>query len=164
MLTICKIALCASFLLTSNIVWAQSSDITIDDFAWIAGHWTGEGFGGEMEEYWAPPSDDVMMGMFKHSKDGKITFYEFFTIVKNNDQWDLKLKHFDPDFAGWEEKTDYVTFPLVSASPTKIAFDGLVMKKVSGDQMEVLLTMKRNGEVSVERFIYNRVGKLTIYE
>ena len=117
-----------------------------------------------MEEHWTPPSDNVMMGMFKHSEDGKITFYEFFTIAQEDGKWALRLKHFNPDFVGWEEKTDYLTFPLVHIAPAEIAFDGLVMKKVSPDQMEVLLSMKMNGEVSVERFLYNRVVDRAIYE
>ena len=29
--------------------------VTIDDAAWLAGRWVGEGFGGQMEETWSPP-------------------------------------------------------------------------------------------------------------
>ena len=117
-----------------------------------------------LEEHWAAPSDGVMIGMFKLAQEGNPNFYEFFFIVQDDGQWVLKLKHFGADFAGWEEKDDYVTFPLVSVSPTEIAFDGLVMKKISDDQMEVGLSINRNGEVSVEHFLYSRVGNRPIYD
>ena len=39
----------------------------------------------------------------------------------------LKLKHFNPDMMGWEEKADFVEFEFVSATPNKIEFKGLVM-------------------------------------
>lgn len=164
MLTICKIELYVLIFLCHNIVLAQYENVTIEEFAWLEGHWTGEGFGGIMEEHWSPPSDNVMMGMFKHSKDGKITFYEFFTIIQEDGKWALRLKHFNPDFVGWEEKTDYLTFPLVSIGLAEIAFDGLVMKKISDDQMEVRLSIQRKGEVSVEQFLYTRVVDRLIYE
>lgn len=160
MLKIYVSALYLSFFCCPYFALAQSATTTIDDFSWLTGHWTGDGFGGRMEEYWAPPSDGVMMGMFKHSKDGEITFYEFFTIVQENGQWALKLKHFTPELVGWEEKTDYVTFPLVSVAPTEIAFDGLVMRKLSTNQIEVILNIKRKGEIDTERFVYTRLGNI----
>ena len=35
---------------------------SIDDFAWLAGHWRGEGLGGVCEEVWSQPLAGTMMG------------------------------------------------------------------------------------------------------
>ncbi len=36
----------------------RSEPASIEDVAWLAGNWKGEGFGGIVEEAWAPPLGD----------------------------------------------------------------------------------------------------------
>lgn len=77
---------------------------SIEDVSWVAGHWTGQALGGIAEEVWSPPLGNGMMGMFKLVKGGEVAFYELLTIVEENGSLVLKLKHFDADLAGWEER------------------------------------------------------------
>ena len=53
-------------IITAGIVIRQSmaknlseSDkpFDIEDYAWLAGHWTGDGFGGTSEEMWSKPKN-----------------------------------------------------------------------------------------------------------
>ncbi len=142
-------------LLCPRLAMSQS---TIDEFAWLAGRWHGDGLGGQSEEIWAPPSGGTMMGMFRHTKEGKVTFYEFFIIKEDADGFKLKLKHFTPELVGWEEQDKYVTFPLLHLSPTRIEFDGLVMEKIDTDKMNITVQIKqKDGETIKEVFRFARI-------
>lgn len=138
----------------------SSSGYTIEDFAWLAGHWQGDGLGGKSEEIWSPPSAGTMMGMYQHSKDGTITFYEFFVIQEEEDGFKLKIKHFTRELIGWEEKEKYITFPLISLSPNRIEFDGLVMEKIDTNKMNTTVSIQqKTGEIIDEVFHFTRVNQ-----
>ena len=79
---------------------------TLEEVSWIAGHWSGEAFGGITEEVWTPPLGGSMMCAFKLVVDGKIKFYELCTISEENKSLLLKIKHFDSDLKGWEDKNE----------------------------------------------------------
>ena len=105
---------------------AASPPAVIGDIAWLAGHWKGEGLGGEAEDVIAPPADGQMMGMFRHSKaDGSVSFYEFYVFAEKDGSLTQRLKHFSPMLSGWEEKDGYVEFPLVEIGEKAAWFDGL---------------------------------------
>lgn len=131
----------------------------IDDVAWIAGHWTGEAFGGVAEEIWSPPLGQAMMCMYKMVKDGAVVFYEFVLIVEEGDSLMLRLKHFDAQFCGWEEKDVSLEFPLVALTPNEAFFDGLTFRRVGDDRLEAYVLLKRkDGEPEEAGFQYTRVG------
>ena len=44
---------------------------TIDDMAWLVGHWRGEGLGGIVEENWMPPLAGTMASAFKTRARGQ---------------------------------------------------------------------------------------------
>jgi Domain of unknown function (DUF6265) len=126
----------------------------IEDYDWIAGHWTGDGFGGTSEELWSPPQNGVMMGVYRHhDKDGKLVFYEFLTI----DSTGMKLKHFNADMTAWETKEDMVHFELIEALPNKLVMKGLVMELKSKNEMDISLRMNRSGKIETEVFHMKRV-------
>lgn len=129
----------------------------LDDFAWLAGSWVGDGFGGNSEEVWTAPSAGSMIGAYKHYKDGKVNFYEILHISKTDGKFSLKLKHFNPDLTGWEDKDKYVEFPFVSATPSRIEFKGLIYELVAEDKMEIRLRLKRGDEVNTEVFHFQRI-------
>jgi hypothetical protein len=91
----------------------QSPAATIADMAWLAGHWTGEGLGGLIEEVWSPPRNGVMMGMFRLVRDGKPIFYELLTLAEERGSLTLRLKRFNADLTGWEEKDKTIDFPFI---------------------------------------------------
>jgi hypothetical protein len=120
----------------------------------------GEGLGGTVEEVWAPPLGDTMMGMFRLVQDGKLVFSELCFIVEENGSLVLKLKHFDPGFKGWEEKDAYVSFPLVKLSVTEAYFEGLTLRRKADGTLEgfVAIKDKKSGETHEERFAYRPKG------
>ena len=131
---------------------------SVADFAWLAGHWSGEGLGGQCEEIWAPPMGDNMIGMFRYLKDGKTQFIELFSLVIEGESIALKLKHFNADMTGWEEKDKVVQFPLVKLSANEASFDGLTYRMKDDDTLEVFVVMKgKDGSLRELEFKYKRV-------
>ncbi|HEX2059691.1 MAG TPA: DUF6265 family protein [Thermoanaerobaculia bacterium] len=133
---------------------------TIADMAWLAGHWKGEALGGISEEIWSPPMNGVMMGMYRLVRDGKVVFYELLTLSEKDGSLVIRLKHFNPDMTGWEEKDKYVEFPLVSKSDGRIHFAGMTFVP-KGDHLTVFLAIRqKDGTTREETFRYDRVASL----
>ena len=136
---------------TSNMPPAR-----IEDLAWMAGRWIGEGFGGQLEETWNPPLGGAMVATFRMLSNNQPSFYEICLIAPEGNSLMYKVKHFNPDFSAWEEKTEMVRFPLIKMEPGKVWFEGLTlvlegdvctqylaMKQKSGSYREVKLTFHR---------------------
>jgi len=126
----------------------------VPEYAWLAGSWSGDGFGGTSEESWSLPSPDgTMMGMYRHlDAEGKITFYEFLIL----DETGLRLKHFTPDFIGWETKEEFVTFEMVKYNKDIIELKGLIFERKSENEMEIRLKLRKGDAVETEVFKMKR--------
>ena len=134
---------------------AAAPAASIEDLAWLAGAWHGDGLGGQVQETWTAPAGGTMMGSFKLVQEGKPSFYEFLLILPKEDSLVMKLKHFHPDFIGWEEKEDFVTFPLVKVGENEVFFRGLTLRR-SGNELRIFLALHRDGEVSEMPFVLQR--------
>lgn len=123
-------------------------------YAWLAGTWTGDGFGGTSEEMWSSPSaDGTMMGTYRHHKgDGTLNFYEFMVM----DSTGLRLKHFTPELKGWETKEDFVHFKLIEFTENKIVLKGLVFELKSESELEIRLDLKDGDKKWTEVFKMTR--------
>jgi hypothetical protein len=130
---------------------------TIEDVAWLAGHWKGEGLGGQSEEFWTAPSQESMTGLFRLVKDGKTVFQEIFIITEKENSLILRLKHFNPDLTGWEEKNQTVDFPLVKVAPNEAYFSGLTYRKLPDGSLQIFLKLRqKSGETVEEEFRFTR--------
>ncbi len=131
----------------------------IADVAWIAGHWQGEAFGGVSEEIWSPPLGGAMMGMYKVVKDDAVAFYELLIIIEESNSLGLRLKHFNADLTGWEDKDEFKSFPLVKVTRNEAFFDGITFKRLNEDSLQIFLAMEQDdGQAHEMEFKYNRVG------
>ena len=155
-----KRSLVLAFILVVGMLGFISTDpdnelmsFDIENYAWIAGHWTGDGFGGTSEELWSPAQNGIMMGVYRHhDADGKLVFYEFLTI----DSTGMKLKHFNADMTAWETKEEMVHFEMIEALPNKLVMKGLIMEKISDDEMNISLRLNQGGEIVTEVFHMKR--------
>lgn len=116
-----------------------SPPATIDQVAWIAGHWTGEGLGGISEEIWSEPDAGSMMAVYRSMREGEISFYEILTIAEHEGSLVLRLKHFNADMTGWEEKDEVISFPLVKVGEREVFFDGMTFRRSSDTEMLVVV-------------------------
>lgn len=137
---------------------AHEQRVTIQDAAWLEGRWVGEGFGGQLEEIWMAPVGGQMVGHFRMIQDGRPAFYEFLLIEEHEGGLRYRVKHFNPDMVGWEEKDGFHEFPWVSASDGELRFGGLILRRIDADTSDhVIVTRDANGAESEYVLRYQRV-------
>ncbi len=134
----------------------ESPRASLNDVAWIEGHWGGEAFGGTAEEIWSAPLGDSMMFVFRLVNDNKVSFYEVGHIQQLENSLILQLKHFDGNLKGWEDKIETVDFKLVKLEKNKVYFEGLTMELVDKNHMNVYVLIEENGEAEEILFAYTR--------
>lgn len=135
----------------------------LEDFQWLVGRWVGEGLGGQCEETFLPPWNGTMVGTFRYAKDGKLVFSEFFMLAESDDGMILKLKHFHPDFVGWEEKDGMVNFPLIRVEHHAAYFGGLTYRLTDDGQLKAWVAMKRaDGQYSEGSFVLRRAEEPSV--
>lgn len=134
---------------------ASSPEATLQQVAWIRGHWRGEALGGIAEEWWSPPLGNAMMCTFRLVVDGQVRFYEIVTIMEKEQSLLMRLKHFDGELHGWEERDETVDFPLVKISRDRVYFSGLTFERAGPDSLTVYVDTDGQQELT---FRYGRVG------
>ncbi|MFC3417762.1 DUF6265 family protein [Algoriphagus hitonicola] len=127
----------------------------VENFSWLVGYWSGPGLGGECEEVWLPPVDGHMIGTFRFWSEGKLVFSEFMHLIQDGESVTLKLKHFNPDLSGWEEKEKWTTFSLIELGKEKAKFDGLTMER-KGEELVIWVDLGEKGEPKLEKFTYRK--------
>lgn len=138
---------------------AASPSATIDRLGWLAGRWHGEGLGGTVTEVYSPPAAGQMSGHFEMIADGKLLFYEIMQIVERDGSLAYRLKHFNADLSGWEEKDEAVEFRLVAIEGDAFHFDGMSFYRTAPDAMTVWVRIGDEADGSrEERFDYRRAG------
>lgn len=137
---------------------APVPEATVDDMAWLAGHWCGEGLGGRVEEMWSAPDAGAMMGMFRLVRDDKPVFYEFLTIRETDRGLAMQLKHVNPDMSTWEEREKFTEFLYVGADGPFVRFEGLTYDRSRKDRLTVYLAIGAKDGAREETFRIRRCG------
>lgn len=135
-----------------------SPPATLAEMKWMEGRWTGKALGGEVEEIWSAPQAGAMLGLFRLVRDGKPVFYELMTVVEEKGSLVLRLKHFNPDLTGWEEKDQSEEFRLVAIRDGAVHFEGMSMHP-EGDSFTVHLAIEhKDGTLEEATFEYARAA------
>jgi hypothetical protein len=130
---------------------------TIQDMKRLAGTWHGEGLGGTVEEVYSQAQDGTMMGMFRFLEKGKTVFYELITVLEEKGTLIVKLKHFNANLSGWEEKDKTVDFPFVKKDKNRMYFAGQTFEFIGKNKLIIYVAMHdKDGKVSEESFSYTR--------
>jgi hypothetical protein len=130
-----------------------SPPATIEDVAWMAGHWVGE---DGSEEVFSAPAGGQIMGMFRMLQDGAPVIYEFELIAESEGSIVLHLKHFNPDLSVWEERDEWTSFPLVAVEDHAVYFDGLSYQLTDEDRLEAAVNVRDGGSERILTFSYTR--------
>jgi hypothetical protein len=150
--------LAVPFLLAATALGAQETRVapeghvpppaTIAEAAWLVGDWVGTGIGGAgASEYWLPPTGPTMVGLFvQEEPDGSIMFTEHMYLSEEAGSLVVKLKHFNPDLTGWEEKDGMVRFRLLTIEPCAAYFASLTYRCDGPDGLLVAVRMKSEGD------------------
>lgn len=134
----------------------KSPSASLSDISWLAGDWVGKAFGGEVQEFWAPPLGDSMMGAFKLVVEGKVEFYELCQIREESGTLILRLKHFHGDLKGWEKQDETVDFRLVKMEKDAAYFEGFTIKRINNDRINMYVMIGAEGKESEMEFQYFR--------
>ncbi len=122
---------------------SETAKPKIEDFAWLAGEWRGEGFGGTCEEIWSHPLAGTMVGTFRLVKDDAVVFYEIMVLGPDKEGFALKVKHFSQEFVAWEDKETAVRFPFQSVKNGDARFSGLTLARQK-NQLEIKVRMRES--------------------
>lgn len=140
------IAVVAAFAMMTGQAAADGEDAptyTLDDIAWIAGHWQGAGLGGRVEEGWFGPAGGTMVGVFRLTKNGATPLLEFLTIAQDSSGVVYRFKHFSADYSAWEEHP--ITLRLIEASDASATFENVA-----------------SAEGQPGRIVYSRIDETTL--
>lgn len=126
----------------------------IDDMAWLAGRWSGEGLGGLNEETWSPPAGGAMLGMYRLIKDAAPVFCELLALTRSEGSLLLSLRHFHPDLRGWEDGAAPVRMPLVAKQGRRLYFEGITFERSSDDEITIYLAIESRQDASIKEEVF----------
>lgn len=147
---------------TPNTVRAEAgatpAEATLADVRWLTGNWAGTGMGGVVDETFTAPAAGAMIGTFRLVVKDAVVFYQFLNMVEEKGSLILRLKHFNADMTGWEEKDRFLTFRLVRMTPTEALFNGLTFRRVGNDGLQIFLAQRvADGSMREAAFDLKRV-------
>ena len=100
---------------------AQEEVATLDDVAFLEGHWRG----GEdfiFEETWSAPEGGVMTAMARGVSGGALRVLEYIVVAQEDAGLVMRFKHFNADYSTWEEDGKFVSLPLTAWSENDATF------------------------------------------
>jgi hypothetical protein len=142
--------------------YAAGPPAKLAELSWLSGSWEGEGIeGAPALEAYATAAGGQMVGHFRQlNKDGSVMFYEIITIVEEGESLAYRLKHFNADLTGWEEKDKVVSFPLTQAGNGRWDFSGLVYERTGAKTMTATVVVHGdNGKEETLVFRFRRKAK-----
>lgn len=143
----------------------ESPPATLEQMDWLVGQWVGEGIQGvPAMESWLPPTGGTMVGTFvQETTDGAIMFTEHMYLMQEKGTLALRLKHFNADLTGWEEKDGMLTFRLVAVEPCAAYFNALTLRCANperpGEGLVAAVRMKSDKPEPVELVFNFRAAK-----
>src|SRR5688572_11029670 len=104
------------------------------------------------------PAAGAMIGTFRLLAKNAVVFYQFLNMAEENGTLVLRLKHFNADMTGWEEKGSFLTFSLVRMTPAEAFFNGLTFRRAGDDGLEIFLAQRvADGSMREAAFDLKRV-------
>lgn len=143
----------------SAVEGQPSPPARLADLAWLAGTWEGQGITGPAREIYGNPMGGQIAGHFTQTRGDGIWFYEIMTIVQVGDSLEYRLRHFNDDLTGWEERNEVRRFRLVAVDRDAWYFDDLTIRRDGPDGMVGAVRVRnRDGTSNEVVFRYRRVG------
>src|SRR5687768_9927481 len=109
------IRIAAVVMLFSAALAAQATKPVIADLAWMAGSWSGESRGIQMEEHWTAPKGNSMVGLHRDVGKGRTMLFEFLRIEQQDD----RIVYLSMP----NGRSPATPFPLKEMSGTRVVFE-----------------------------------------
>lgn len=156
-------ALCAC----ASFSAAAAQEASLDDLAFLEGHWRGGGDGFTFEETWHGAEAGVMTGMARGISDGEIRVLEYVIISEDADGLVLRYKHYTPDYSTWEQDGPIV-LPLTAAGENDVTFSAdppsqsvksIRFRMTDADTLQADVGLIQDGEKSGLTIVLQRAEK-----
>ena len=152
-----------SLLLSQNTL-GQSKIASLNDVAFMQGHWLGTFNGGPIEAFWVAPAGDNLTGFMRMMKDNKVTMYEMLIFEQTEKGPIVLVKHFKPGLISVEEKEVSDRYNFIESKKDWALFekqDGsirIVYEKRKNNQLAIQRGKQENGKwVFADLFIFDSV-------
>jgi Domain of unknown function (DUF6265) len=122
------------------------------ELSWLVGQWQGPGINrAPSQETWSTALGGLMAGSFVQG-DGKggVMFSEFIQIAPDGESLIMRMKHFNADLTGWEEKDKFAAFRLIARERDIWYFNGLTYRREGRDRLLVAVRTRGNDGKSSE--------------
>jgi len=143
---------------TRSLGGGTSPAASIDQLAWLAGSWVGTGMGSDVTETYSAPLGGRITGHFAMA-DGKggVAFTELVDYVPAGQSLAYRVRHFNPDMTGWEDRTGKpVVFPLVAIEGNRWFFDGMTLERNGSDALTMWVRITEDGKTQEVPFRFTR--------
>lgn len=134
---------------------------SIADVAWLEGSWIGTGIDGHPsgESYSRAGSGRIVGHFWQLDAAGNIDFTEHIAIVPRDGGLVMRLKHFEDDLTGWEDKagSSALEFVLTRNGPDRWVFGAVELVRTAPDRLETSVRVRgKDGAERTLRFSYRR--------
>lgn len=102
----------AAFCAALTSISSAQETYTLDDAAFLEGHWRGGSESFVFEEIWSPAEGGVMTGMARGVAGGTLRVLEYIIIAEEKDGLVMRFKHYNADFSTWEGEETPLTLSL----------------------------------------------------
>jgi hypothetical protein len=142
---------------TTTLTWAG-----INDLRFVSGAWRGAQGGNVIEEYWAEPEGDAIVGMARVVSGGKTRQTEIGVMQEQAEGVVLLLRHFGRGQVAKEEKDAPLLFVLKDLVGRRAEFveektgTRLIYERTAEDRLTVTLIKTVNGREVRSPFEYHR--------
>jgi hypothetical protein len=140
----CRSGLVLLMAIVASVSVVAEQPPSLDDMAFMVGHWGGKAGEVEMEELWTTAKGDVMLGLHRDVAPGKKAFFEYLRI---EDREGALVYVASPKGAGATE------FVLVALEKDGVVFENLehdFPQRIIYRRHEDRLTSRIEGEVGGE--------------
>lgn len=144
---------------TRTLAGKPSPPAAIADLAWIAGSWTGLAMGGRVTETYSAPLGGRITGHFVlEDGKGQVAFTEIVDYVPLGPSLAYRVRHFNADMTGWEDKTGKpVVFPLVAVERNRWFFDGMTLERTGPNAMTMWVRIEQGGKTEETPLRFTRL-------
>lgn len=146
---------------TRSLDGGGSPPASIDQLAWLAGSWVGTGMGSQVTETYSAPLGGRINGHFAMA-DGKggVAFTEIVDYAPLGRSLAYRVRHFNPDMSGWEDKTGKpVIFALVAVENDRWFFDGMTLERTGPDALTMWVRITEGGTAKEVPFRLTRARR-----
>ncbi len=155
-----SLALAVSLLTLVAHAQAPAARPTLQDFAWLAGHWRIEQADRLVDEQWMAPAGGLMIGMARNVQAGKVREYEF-TLLRQEPNGDIV-------YVASPSKQTETTFKLTSLRNGEAVFENpehdfpkkvIYARKADGSLLAAIEGPGRDGKTRRVEYPFKRVSR-----